>query len=82
MKNIFVYYSAIILPFAALTYLRIADYISGWWFAGLLLSYVLMYRPIIDYWRLKSKGIIVKGYFRKVFIPSFYRKYFKALYLP
>jgi len=82
MKNITVYYSAIILPFLALIYLPIANYISGWWLVGLFLSYALIYRPVIDKWRLKSKGIVVKGYFWKALVPSFYRKYFKALYLP
>ena len=82
MKNIIAYYAAIILPLFGLIYLPVSDHIQGWWYVGLFLLYALIYRPLIDYWRLKSKGIIVKGYFWKALIPSFYRKYFKSLYLP
>jgi len=82
MKNIIVYYSAILLPLLALIYLLDQNYNPGWWMIGLFLSYPLIYRPLIDQWRLKSKGIIVKGSFWTALIPSFHRKYFRALYLP
>jgi hypothetical protein len=82
MRNIFAYYSVIILPFAALIYLSSVNYIPTWWAIGLILAYAVVYRPIIDYLRLKSKGVITKKDFWKAFNPFFQSKYFRALYLP
>jgi hypothetical protein len=82
MKNLFVYYVAIILPFAALIYLPIANYMSSSWAIGFILAYVFIYRPIIDVWRLISKNVIAKKDIWKTYMPTLHPKYFKALYLP
>ena len=45
----------------------------------LLVVYAFLYRPIIDYKRLISRGIL-KESFWKLYIPIFRIKYFKELY--
>lgn len=79
LKNIFVYYSAILLPFAAIIYLAKTG--SPTFIAALLL-YAFLYRPMIDRYRLLAKGVITPVTFWKFYLPSIQVKYFKELYLP
>ncbi|GET30808.1 hypothetical protein [Prolixibacter sp. SD074] len=79
MKNIFIYYLVILLPFIPLVWLVFSPYILT--FVIALLFYATIYRGLTDYFRLRAKGY--KGYdLRRLFIPFYgHIKYFKALYL-
>jgi hypothetical protein len=46
----------------------------------LILAYVLIYRPIVDGYRLIRLGQLPKKEFWKMFIPFYGAKYFGALY--
>ena len=81
MKNIFLYYLAIIIPFAAIVYLAKTDFDSEW-LVALLVFYAFIYRTFTDYSRLVSKNIMHKNDFWKLLIPGSRLKYFRALYLP
>jgi hypothetical protein len=77
MKSLFVFYLEIILPIILILYLFKIN------FSVLavicLFVYALLYRPLVDHQRLKTKGIISESFW-KLHIPLFRIKYFKALY--
>jgi len=77
MKNILIYYVLIFLPLIFLIY--VAYTYNNILFFILLSLYVLIYRPIIDFKRLKIKGVDIN--FFKLYNPIVYLKYFKELYL-
>jgi len=77
MKSTALYYILIIIPLMLAAYLVFAGFQTG--FIISLAMYVLIYRPVTDYYRLKSKGIDIK--FGEIYNPSVKSKYFKALYL-
>ncbi len=81
MKNILIYYLAIIVPFALLVFFVKTDQISSGWFCLFLFSYAFPYRAITDLSRLASKGVILKPFW-KILIPGIRIRYFKELYLP
>ncbi len=77
MKNLLVFYFAILLPIPLLVW---AVFFDTWLFVLLLISYVI-YRGFTDSRRLKELGIIEKKEMWKVFIIPFYSSYyFKELY--
>lgn len=74
MKKLVIYYLIVLLPIFGL--ITIHD--SFTFCVGLLL-YVIAYRPLVDYMRLKSLNINEK--FSSYFIPFYiHTKYFKKLY--
>ena len=81
MKNIFIYYLAILIPLSFIIW-----YISGTYdsttFVVLLFCYVI-YRGFTDGKRLIDKGVIGKEDKWKAFIPFYinHLTYFKELYL-
>ncbi len=80
MKKLIVYYFLIITPFAVLIYATKNGLINSSWFVALLFIYVLIYRTLTDYVRLRSKNIIGKNQFWKILIPGARIKYFRELY--
>jgi hypothetical protein len=76
MKNLLVYYLAIILPLPLIIWS--ASYSSSL-FVILLFSYVI-YRSFVDGQRLIRKGIINKNDLWKSFIPFWGMRFFKELY--
>jgi hypothetical protein len=75
----FLYYLAISIPLAliyalSLNYGRISLIIG-------LLIYLVVYRPIVDFYRLQSKGVDIslKDIYLKIFF-YYHIKYFKKLY--
>jgi hypothetical protein len=78
MKNIIVYYIAIILPIGLLVWLAITGNTS--WFAILLLTYLIPYRMIIDGMRLVEKNQMKWSEIWKLFIPWMRYDYFRELY--
>lgn len=78
VKKLIAYHLATILPIMIVMQLFIFNYIGGLNFVGLFGVYFLIYRPFLDYRRLKSKGLVN----RKQFIKSlgFVRfKYYQEL---
>jgi hypothetical protein len=73
------YFSLVLIPLLgiALSYF----YYSKTLGLGLFLIYILIYRPILDFNRLKSKNILVGNSFLQFYLPLFRLKYFKELYL-
>jgi len=46
-----------------------------------IICYALIYRPLIDGYKLIFKGLITRKEIWKMYLPSTYRKYFKELYM-
>lgn len=74
MKKLFIYYLFVLLPIFGIIMIH-----NSLVFCVVLSIYVLVYRPIIDYLRLKSLNIDENFY--SYFIPFYiHTKYFKKLY--
>lgn len=58
MKSTLVYYLYVFLPILALIFLTREGYFNSFEFVTSLFTYVLVYRPVIDFLRLKAKGIL------------------------
>ncbi len=80
MKNIYLYYTAILAPFAIMLFLMKMDYINSWAFIFFMIVYSLVYRTYIDGLRLVSKGIIDKSDIWKMVYNGRRFEYFKELY--
>lgn len=76
MKNIFLYYFSILLPFPIMYY---ASLENSMMFVVLLLVYYI-FRGFTDANRLIQKGCIPSNDFYKLFIPFYRSRYFKELY--
>lgn len=77
--KLFSYYLQIILPIGILLWLSKID--SPILFVSGLFIYILIYRPIIDYFRLFELGIVKKKTdFWLVLFPYYTTKYFYNLY--
>jgi uncharacterized membrane protein len=78
LKNTFLYYIAISIPFAGLIYLAKTG--SNTAFVICLLVYVFIYRPLTDRHRLLAKGVITIKKARKFYFVGISSKYFRELY--
>lgn len=81
MKNIIVYYFAMILPAAIIFYLSLTNGINSNWFVYLFGFYLFAYRTYIDGKRLADKGLIESKDIWKMIIPGRRLRFFKDLYL-
>lgn len=81
MKSLLSFGVQILIPIPFLYLIAEDDY--AWAFLVLLLIYCLIYRPIIDAYRLYSKGIISREDLTKSFYkaPVWRYQYFRELYL-
>jgi len=79
MKNLTFYYIIIILPIGILYAISVK--LGPTAFTIGLLSYALIYRPIVDAFRLVSIKAINQNEIWKSFIPCYRFKFFKQLYL-
>ena len=81
MKYTFTYLLLIFLPFLSLIFLTRNGYLDSFEFVVGLFSYVLLYRPVIDFLRLKSKGILNSSdWGMKYFIDYCTNRYFVHLF--
>jgi hypothetical protein len=71
---------ALVIPIVLLNVLASSP--NHGWFTISLLSYCLIYRPVIDYFRLVGKKLIRKSDFWKMFNPGFAWRLTVPLYLP
>ena len=80
MKDLILFYLQILLPVPVLVIAAKMD--LSWSFLILLLLYVLVYRPLVDGYRLLRKGLIQENDIKKSFYkaPLWHIKYFKELY--
>lgn len=78
MKNILIYYMAILIPLALIFWLAMSGHTN--WFAILLLIYAIPYRMLVDGQRLVSKKLIKWNESWKLFFPWNRYDYFKELY--
>lgn len=78
MKNIFIYYLMILLPWLPLEWLLKTG--ESTLFFVFLFLYIFVYRLFTDAYRLLAKGAIEKKDMWKVIIPFGRAKYFKVLY--
>lgn len=78
MKNIVVYYFAIVLPLVGLLMLAGTGH-SGWFALGML-AYAFPYRVLIDGMRLVSKRMLRWNQLWKLLIPWNHYEYWKPLY--
>ena len=81
MKNIKIYYLAILTPLGVLLLLINSKWIDYSLFIILLLVYVLIYRTYTDGKRLLEKDLITKKEIWKLLIPETRIEYFNELYL-
>ena len=73
----FFFYLKAILPLGLIVYFFFQDLkVEG---TILLLIYSFIYRPMIDYFRLREKGVLLS--FVNIYFPLVRLKYFKTLYL-
>lgn len=80
MKNLFLFYVSITLPFLAFVWLNKLNLVSANLNLFLFFSYVFIYRTFTDGYRLVSLGIIEKKDIWKMIIPGKRVDHFKALY--
>ena len=81
MKNIIVYYFAVVVPVAVIFFLKMTNTINSNWFVYTLCFYFLVYRTYTDGKRLADKGLIEKKDIWKMIIPGKRITFFKDLYL-
>ncbi len=79
-EQLIVYYVLILTPFAILIYSTKQKLINNNWFVFFLFFYVLVYRTVTDYFRLRGKNAIGKNRFWKLLIPGTRITYFRELY--
>ena len=65
MKNLSLYHIVTGTPIILLCFLYAFDLMGTFWFAGLFLIYGFFFRPVVDYYRLKEKGLVGKKEFMK-----------------
>ena len=80
MKNIYIYYITIILPFAVIIWLSRIDAINATSFVALLFFYLFVFRTYVDGRRLYEKGVIPKKDIWRMTILGKQTKYFNELY--
>jgi hypothetical protein len=78
MKNIFVYYVAILLPIPFLIW--ISNTGNSEWFAVLILTYAIPYRTLVDGLRLVNKKVLKWNEIWKLWVPWKFRELIKDLY--
>lgn len=81
MKNIIIYYLAVVIPVAVIFYLSRTHMINSNWFVYSFLSYLFIYRTYTDGKRLADKGIIKHREIWKMIIPGQRLRFFRDLYL-
>lgn len=80
MKQLFIYYTVIILPLVILfMFAKSGNMANGWFLFGFFV-YGFPYRMTTDYFRLRSKNIIAKGEYRKVMNLFYISRYARDLY--
>ncbi len=79
MRSLWIYYLAILVPFALLIFAVRLDLVSSDWFVVLLFSY-FVFRQFTDAWRLLAIGAIHKVNWNTLANPLLQLKYFKQLY--
>jgi len=78
MKNIFVYYLAILLPIPLL--ILISNTADSKWFVISLLIYAIPYRTLVDGLRLVNKKVLKWNEIWKLWVPWKFRELIKDLY--
>ncbi len=81
MRNLLVYYIAILLPLGIVLFLYAKAYIGFTVFLILIIAYLLIYRTWVDGSRLAAKGIISKKDRWRMMLPGMHMKHFTELYL-
>lgn len=67
MKNLFIYYIIVSIPLVIILSLYFNGLITVSVFAIFIVIEAFVYRPIIDFFRLKSLGLVKEWGFSKVF---------------
>ena len=81
MKSTLVYYLYVLLPILLLIFLTREGYFDSFEFVFCLFSYVIIYRPVIDFLRLKSKGVLSTSDWGKGYLIGYItNRYFVQLF--
>lgn len=72
MKNLLLFYSAIIVPLVLIIVFINADLLTSWQFVTALVIYVFVYRTLVDSKRLVSKNKIENRDIWKLLILGFH----------
>jgi hypothetical protein len=81
LAEIVLFWVLAVVPFFALMMMIHKFNRSPWLFISLLLTYAMIYRPILHIFRLSRLKVIEKKDAWKFFIPFYETKYFKDLWL-
>ena len=73
------FWAAAILPMALGP--AISDLLCAYWFCTFLIIYILIYRPLINIFRLLSLSVIKEESAWRFFIPFHHTRYMKDLWL-
>jgi len=65
MKKLIAFHLITLLPMFVIVGLYSYKLLSSSWFIILFMIYAIIYRPIFDYNKLKSKGLVTKNQFIK-----------------
>lgn len=65
MRKLIAYHLATLLPMMIVMQLFLFGYIEWYSFGWLFMTYFVLYRPFMDYKRLKSKGLVDRKQFLK-----------------
>tara|TARA_B100000508_G_C11458340_1_gene277894 strand:+ start:712 stop:972 length:261 start_codon:yes stop_codon:yes gene_type:complete len=82
MKNTGLYYLIIVVPLLIILALMFSSKEEQNSITGIVsfFLYIFVYRPVIDWERLKSKNVKIDKWY-KLFIPFYRLKFYKELYL-
>jgi len=80
MDRLLNYHLATLIPMIIILYLYIYGVIGSGLFAILFCLYAFIYRPIIDYKRLRKKGLVTKEEFIKSFGFIRFNYYYELLF--
>jgi len=80
MDRLLNYHLATLIPMIIILYLYIYGVIGSGLFAIMFCLYAFIYRPIIDYKRLRKKGLVTKEEFIKSFGFIRFNYYYELLF--
>jgi len=79
LKSVYVYWLVILIPFAFV--IGTFFFVNKYYGICLLLLYVVVYRPLVDFGRLRAVNKVKGLRFWKMYLPFYHFKHFKQFYL-
>lgn len=80
MRSLFVYHAVTLPPIVVIVYFCAYHHIGVLFFVLLMSIYALIFRPILDFYRLRALNLIDDGGFWTIFGPARFRHYRKLMF--